>query len=476
MHHTRSLERFPFPTPLSALLLALLSCSAPGPTRATGAGVLDAPDRDPVLQAAALELLPPREGSCIQPLEALACADPSRPEFWMASADAFGGSQQQARRRALAVLGELAAAGAPAPVQVAVTDHTFEGDAPLLETAWAFDLYGLLGWGPRETEALHGRARVDQALAEYERTLFEGRLEALRARAALGAALSVEREREVLLGELEQGAARITLLEKHGRISAAMADAARGMVGRAERMASMARVDVASARARLALATGRAANDPALDHVTPEVLAERASIAGSLRPEHPALRAAAEQVALTEARVRMVARQAWPSVQIGPHLGFPEGDLDPLKLGGILRLNLPWPSSWEGRLAAAEEQREAALEAWDEQVLALGRAESEARVRLEQAEMRLKEASRALASGSQEAWRRARLALVVAEATPADWVDALERRIPGSIALVQDELAMCLSTLDLMSAVGHLVTPLQGVEPAAAPASLEGAR
>ncbi len=440
------------------LLLSLLACAAaPRPEQPllteAGAGV-----RDAEAACRALELLPP-DPRALPPRGAEHRVEPARAEWWEATADAFGAQQRAARREVLAAAEAAATAGAPRPVQVGVTDHTFDPDAPLMEAMVTFDLLGLLGTGPAAAQRAVADAELLLALARYEQVLWRGRARVRTARLALAGVRARQRVLEDLRVSAEPGLLRLDLLEQHGRVSSDLAAGGLAMVARLERMLSAARVEEAEALRELALAAGLSADAPELALVGPETLLDQEWGPGGLQASgpaasHPDLRSRALAYALAEARVRAVAARAWPGVALGPHIGAPEGSLDPLQWGGVLRLNLPWPSAWEGELAAAAQRREAAREAYEDAFLALDAEARRAVTRQAQLTQRLEGVTPRLDAGTAAVWEATCAAFMVAQRDARTWIDALERRMAAAASEVEDAVALATAAVEVEVALG----------------------
>ncbi len=444
--------------PLSAracALLPLLACAAtPDPERplaADGAAGI----RDAAAAAAALELLPART-SALPARTAADLADPQEVAFWEAAADAFGPSQRRARREVLARTEAVASAGAPRPVRLTLTDHTFDPDAALAEAMVTFDLLGLLGLGPNAAALEVADVARLLALCEYERILWRGRIRVRRARLRLAGSRGRLAALDELARSTEAGLRRIEVLAEHGRLSESVAAGARAMVARLDRMRSAAAVEEAEAVRELVVASGLAPHDAAFDAVQPDLLERLGSVPGPFPPpsSHPRLRTMEVSYALAEARVRAVAAQAWPGVDLGPHIGSPTGSLDPLRWGGLLRLRLPWPAAWEGELAAAAQQREAARESYEDEALALEAEVRSARERVALLAARWDATTVPLEEGTRARWEGVRAAFLVAQEQAGGWMHALEGRTNMVTARIEDAEAAAIAVLELEAAQG----------------------
>jgi len=444
-------------------LLPLLACAAtPDPERPLAADGA-AGTRDAAAAASALELLPERSTSLTartpEDLE-----DPRATAFWEAAADAFGAAQRAARREALARTAAATSAGAPEPVRVSVTDHNFDPDAALLEAMVTFDLLGVLGAGPNAAAREVADAAQLVALGEYERVLWRGRVQVRRARLTLAGVRGRVAALDELARSAEPGLRRIAVLEEHGRVPADLAAGARAMAARLERLRSVAAVEEAEAVRALALAAGLAPDDRALEAVQSDLLdadphGSHLAATAAAAQRHPDLRARELAYALAEARVRAVAARAWPGVALGPHIGAPDGSLDPLQWGGLLRLRLPWPSAWEGELAAAAQRREAAREAYEDAALALAAEARSAEERVRSLEARVGATTVVLDEGTRAVWDATTAAFLVAQRDAGAWIGALERRTNAAGAPAMDAAALALARLDVEAARGPVAAP-----------------
>lgn len=352
-------------------------------------------------------------------------ADSTTDGYWHGAAYAFAPPVREARARALAALAREGAAGAPGPVQVRAVDHEFGGDDVLIESVASFDLIGLLGLGPSAAARQVARGESLAALSALELALWTARFEVDLQRVDLAASYRRAERSRALLEEAREDLPRVEILEGHGRLGTAAADAARGQVEAVRVALGRDLHAIPIGRARVAVAVGLPLEQ--VDDPGPMALERALDDEPLLCLDHPALRSRRVELALTEARLRAVAARAWPGIQAGPHLGFPGGDLDPLRVGGLFALSLPFPSSYEGPLEAAAVERDRSVERYEETWLELGTRLEAARKRYAISRARL-EAARAVDTASEGAWSAARAAFRVGKVGVAEWNDALERR------------------------------------------------
>lgn len=441
------------------LPLALVACAAPESARLSASSARDAVlAREPsvALAVEALELAD-LDRLALAPPDAVHVVDPARDDFWRAAAWAWSPAVRAARARVLATAARRGSAGAPGPADLRVVDHEFGGDDALVEAVATFDLIGLLGVGP--SAAARELASTEELLARaaLEAELWSAPFRVERARVRVTAA----RAREAALTALHDDAARdfdrLAVLERRGRISAARFAVADARLHAVEHRASRERDRLTAARLELARSSGLPPEHPALAGHDRDWLAARSAAAGE-RPRdagvsdgHPRLRAARLAVAREEARLRAVARSAWPGLRLGPHLSFPDSGTN---VGGAVALTLPFPSQWEGELAAAEVERDRAIEAHGEVLHEqLARAD-EAWTRLAEGLERRAEHAAPLDAATAAGWRAVRARFRVNESDAEEWGRALADRAQALVVLIDEDEAIALARLDLAEAAG----------------------
>lgn len=404
-------------------------------------------------------------------------AEPTQPGYWMVRALAWAPEVRAARRSVAAALGEARSAGAPAPVFVQAVDHELGGDDELVEAIGVVDLIGLLGLGPSAAQGRLAEARVDEALVALEHAAFRACLEVERARVRVVAAQARCDRFDGLLQEASRDLERVRILRARDRLSASDSELAFAEVARIERWASLAQVALVGARRELALASGIASESGslALDEVGASGLDEIETLgpAEAVEPmgpsaEHPRVRARAAAFRVAEASVREAASRAWPGLGLGPHLGF----LDGARVGAVLRLALPFPSSWKGRLEAAVERRDRAVEAYDETLLELQQRAVEARSRIAELELRRDPTSGATpraAAPAESHWTASRALFRTGRGPLAAWTKALNHLTETVTWEVDDAESVALARLDLVEAVGFAGWTTAGDDPETRP-------
>lgn len=381
-------------------------------------------------------------------------ADPSTAGYWHGAAYAFAPRVCEARAQALSALGREGSAGAPGPAGLRVMDHEFGGEDVLAESVATFDLVGLLGIGPSASAAKVARAESVTALAALELALFDARFAVDHARVAGAASSWLSGALSDLSAQARLDLPRVEILEEHGRIGVAAGSGARGKL--AALQVATGRANDGNTAARLALAA--AAGLPLERTMSPD----RSLLDQGLGPEapldlalgqHPELRVARVELSLAEARLRAVARRAWPGIEVGPHLGLPAGDLGDLRVGGLFGLRLPFPSAYQGPLEAAAVMRDRAGERYGEVWLSLQNALAEASLRWDQARERHAAALEADFASSL-AWTGTRAAFRVGRASVAEWIDALGTRVNTIVMVVAAAEDAARAALDAERAAG----------------------
>lgn len=384
-----------------------------------------------------------------------AVADPAHDAYWHVAAFAFAPAVREARAAALATLARESAAGAPGPIIGRLVDHEFGGDDVLVESVATLDLVGLLGLGPAGAARELAEARSLLALAALDDALWRAPIEVDRARIDLEAAAERGARLRALHAEAKADLARVEILADRGRIGASMTATARGMTSATEAAFGRAAGELAAARGRLATAAGLA---PSRVEAAPVwgLLSRSPELPAAVAPDHPSLRRMRLQLSVAEASLRSEAARSWPGLRLGPHFGFPGGDLDPLRLGGLLGVSVPFPSSYEGVVEAAVIERDRALERYAEAVLALRADLAASAGRAAAAEGQLAaaiEAERATAA----AWKATRAGFRNGRVDVAQWISVQERRRMSIDALVAAKGMRARAALDARRAAGPVV-------------------
>ena len=442
----------------SLFLFSLCSACASVPAASSRADQAEglALTRQPELETvrAALELVE-LERIALAPPTSEQLADPGSAGFWHGAAYAFSPAVREARARLLAQLGEARSAGASGPIQASLTDHEFGGGDARLESVISFDLIGWLGLGPSGAQRELAREESLLALAQLESALWSARFEVDRARLDFGAARERVLAIAALSRELSSDLARVDILARRGRLSAAQESRARASRERLEDARAEAEQVLARARGELARASGLPAEHAAFERVPRELRfdALEAELPESCE-NHPRLRAARLAAGVAEARLRAAAAEAWPGLRLGPHLGFPAGDGSEINIGGALQLSWPVPGAYRGRIAARAAERDRSLERYQEEWLELGNALLEARTSLQLALERRDRRAPALLAAAGAGWSAVRARFRVGRATVGEWSEAVERELSALTREIEARRATGVAWLELAQGAG----------------------
>ncbi len=464
-------------SPVLAACLALGSCATPPEGRLELSEVRTslAERSSPESLEAALALVEPPLG-LLPDHYAPDRASPEQSGYWHVRALAWSPRVRSALSTLTAATAEAKSAGAPNPLAIQVVDHELGGDDKLIEGIGVFDLVGLLGLGPSGAERERAVAEAQLAGMQLQRAAFEATVAVERARVRVIAAKARHRCFTDLEVEAQRDLERVVILERNGRLSSADARLARAEVARIERRTSLSSVSLGAARRDLAAAAG-SVPDVETAGLAGDILAVGAgglselsdapSAPSSLSTEelvaqHPSLWEARAVFTVREAEVREAAALAWPGVGLGPHLGY----LDSARIGAVLRLAVPFPSSWRGKLEAAVERRDRSIEAFEEMLQSLLVQEAEALARIEELTARsAKEvgATERAMVPAQEHWTAARAVFRLGRGPLSGWTKALNHLTETVTWSVDDAEALALAHLDLLAARG------MGERPTAAP-------
>jgi outer membrane protein TolC len=322
-----------------------------------------------------------------------------------------------------------------------------------------FDLLGILGVG-RQAAALElAHAEERAALGALEKAVWEAEFRVDRARVRVAAARAREEAADALLKDSASDFARIDILTRRGRVPASEAQWAWAVVHMVEHAMSAARTARAEEEAELAVAAGIPPSHPAIAEVAPETIEQ--FLPGMQLPAEPAgeellarvpeLRALHLDYAVAEAELRREAAEQWPMIGLGPKVAL---GADNTLAGGILSVELPFPGSVDGRIAAAVQKRSATREAVEDALLgSLAAIRAHRRVLREGREV-LESHARIADIASANMWRAARARFRADPMTLEGWSFALEHRIEPMIGMIEAREALALAALDLREALG----------------------
>jgi hypothetical protein len=461
----RAFGRLPF----SVLPFVVVACAAPAPAPLDDAALsADASRRatTPDELAAALELAATAPLGLPRPA-APASVDGASVDFWRASAFAYDADVRAARRAYSAAAARAGRAGAAEPIM-------FEGDrvgfgAPErdAELAATFDLLGVLGIGRSAAARALADAESAAALGELEAAVVRARFRVERARAALAAARAARGALRDLVADDVADRTRRERLAAAGRYAPSDLAFAVNVAAAVDRERADLDAEESALRAELAVAAGLPPAHPALDRVdgaasTEAVAAARAYAAteptatddAALLRDLPELRTRKLAYAVAEARLRAAAAEGTPALRVGPKFRVMPDDVLP---GGMLALELPWPGTVDGEVAAALVERDAARDAVVDALLRAQNAAAAARASLAAA---LIAADRAAASErAAEEELRARRAQFRADVDPMNLERtsmAFERCATARRARFAADAALARAALDRAEAEGDL--------------------
>ena len=378
-------------------------------------------------------------------------------DFWSACALAYSRPVRVSRRRVLALREEARSAGAPGPIAAGYRSLDL-GDLDLEHNLRATaDLLGILGVGPAAAAEELAVSQARRALAELERSAWSALFDVARARARLAAARARLARIDELLDAAKTDLRRVDRLRERGRIGPGPAGRARAVVAGLATRRSRLVVAIAESRAGLAVSAGLPENHDGMKQVDSEFLRNRSSAETpspapsprELLVRHPELRSLGLGYAVSEARLRRRVADQWPGIRLGSLMKFRPDSFLP---GGIVEFSIPFPGSQDGRIEAALQGREAAREAIED-VLVKARASLNARhLALLAAIGTLEDEAPTQESQSAAAWRGARALFAIRESELDTWVDALNLRSRGILALTEARANEIVARLDFREA------------------------
>ncbi|MBL8842145.1 MAG: hypothetical protein JNL90_11535 [Planctomycetes bacterium] len=431
---------------LSLLLLLLCRCAAPSPREHDLAA--DAPQLSRELDA---ELS-----------AELAQRDPGDP---LAGAPAV----RAAQRRFLDAAARLASTGGT-PLMVDV-EHAGRGRMHETEFMVALDVAALVGGGRRAAERAEAAVMVQQADAELAAARSTTRLAVETRRAQLAEAQELSGALAALLEGAAPTRARLERLTLHGRLAPRDVAAAHNGLDAVAAERSAAEAMAANLRGELAMELGlpieqleasfaglatwaplEEGSATAPDAPRDAPLAPSLD-AAQLLERVPRLRIARAEWLAAEAAVRVAAAEQWPALLLGPKAMLTSDDW---VVGGLARLELPWPPA----AAAAVDMARAARDAARAQLageLAAAQATLAARTRacaLAEASSRDHAQPRERRSAAQLEAATARFAADPAELP--DWTMAIEQRMGALAAAAAARRAAAIARLERLEAEGAL--------------------
>lgn len=374
-----------------------------------------------------------------------------------------------AQRRFLDAAATLASAGGT-PLMADV-EHVGRGRMHETELMVALDVAALVGGGRRAAEKAAAAVMVQQADAELAAARSATRLAVETRRAQLAEAEALSAALAVLLEGAVPTRARLERLAMHGRLAPRDVDAAHNGLDAVAAERSAAEAMAANLRGELAMELGVPIEQldascaglatwapleedgaPAADAPRDDPLAPPLD-AAQLLERLPRLRVARAEWLAAEAAVRVAAAEQWPALLLGPKAVLASDDW---LVGGLARLELPWPPA----AAAAVDMARAARDAARAQLageLAAAQATLAARTRacdLAEASARDHAEPREQRSAAQLEAATARFAADPAELP--DWTMALEQRLEAQVAAAAARRAAAIARLERLEAEGAL--------------------
>lgn len=387
-------------------------------------------------------------------------------EFWQASAYAWNPQLRQLRRRVRELREASRSAGRPGPISAQAMLLDVEDPQRELELLAMVDLFALLGLGPSAAAKELANAQVRAALGQFEATVWSLRFEVDRARVELAAAKALETAMSGLYADCAELLPRIEILARRGWIGVGMSESALAALHMIEHRKAMARTEVTRAAAELADLCGLDVAHPAfealqggvIDRFRPDEVELQPPSTQELLASLPELRAMKLELAMAEAELQSEARMRWPMLGLGPRVVSMPGDL---LVGPMLGLDVPFPGSLDGRIAAARERRDAAYEALEGAlVMAKTRVERALRVWDEVLTLRDEHAPDTDRSVARMV-NAARAEFMVDPQMLERWSRAVAERVDTLTNLVRARADLVLAWLDWQEACGPREEALQ---------------
>ncbi len=380
-------------------------------------------------------------------------------EFWQACAFAWNPELRRARREVRvqrALSRSAGSAGAFDGELEAMDLGDPQADMSIKATV---DLLAVLGLGPAAAARELARRETRAAFARFESTVWSVRFEVERARIAVAAAVARESAMNALYTEASEELPRIEILAARGWIGAAMHDGALASLHMVEHERSSAHTELGRARAELARACGLDADHAALERVQSGAIERLRDddvvwfepSAEQLLQALPSLRAAKLELATAEAAVRVVARERWPQLRVGPRLAIASNDTT---LGGLVGIEFPFPGTLDGELEAAVERRDGQLEALEDELIAARSRLAATRTALEATLEQMLEHAPAVDTSMARMFIAAQARFRLDPEALGAWSTLLRDRIASLQALIEARTNASLAHLDYEEARG----------------------
>lgn len=428
--------------------------------------------------------------------------DPTRAEFWHASALAWNAGVREARRRFLAARSMVESEGAPEPIALQADSIAGDGERES-ELRASFDLLGVFGLGVARAARALASQEARLAFAEYETRVWNAWIDVDRARVELATRRRLLGALDQLTAENEPLSRRREILAAREFVPAAELDGARAAEAMLATTRASLRADVAATREELALAaglpiesreldadanawlSGLLAAEPPLATEPPLAGAPQATAPSAAGAEHspasepspaelwdarPEVRAMRVRCALAEAKLDRVLAERFPELRLGLKSMFtPESVL----AGPMLDAAVAWPGARDGRIAAARQECEEMREAVEAELLAaIARARTAAQEWREAHSVHARELAR-LDADSRSSWLAARARFLNDTNALSDASTMLGERVRALQMVHEHDAELALAALEFQRAAGARPKTRAAVAPASGSAEVQ---
>ncbi|MSR48305.1 MAG: hypothetical protein EXS13_14800 [Planctomycetes bacterium] len=362
----------------------------------------------------------------------------------------------RAARLALAQARAEAARAGAVPLMADV-EHVGRGATHETELMVALDLAALAGGGRQAALRAQAQAELLRAEAALAAARFAAGFGLQRVQTRFHAIEQLAEEFGTLAAAAAPTLHRMELLEERGWLAEREVEAARAMRHHLEAGQAELAAKRAEALAAIAIAYGRS-DGAALSELAAyveaiqpsEATVDEADAARLLR-DHPELQVARAKWLVAEAAVRAAAAEQWPALLIGPKAMLASDDW---MLGGLARLELPWPPAAAAAVDATRRARDAARETLATELAASRVLVEAARARCDIAWQARDDHVVPIARSRAKQLAAAAARFAVDSGELADWTMAFEQRIEALAAEVDAREAATLAAIDLAEALG----------------------
>ena len=362
----------------------------------------------------------------------------------------------RAARFALAQAQALAARAGAVPLMADV-EHAGRGANHETELMVALDLAALVGGGRQAAWRAQAQSELARAEAALAAARFAAKFELERVQTRFHRVATLQHSLAGLEADAAPTLHRMELLAGKGWLAPRDIESARAMRHHLDSSLIEIAAARAEAQAALAIAYGRADGaalaelSDYVEAITPPDAADDEADATRLLREHPALRVARAEWLMAEAAVRVAAAERWPALLIGPKAVLTSDDW---MLGGLARLELPWPAAAAAAVDAARRARDAAREMLSAELAASRSRVEAARVRCDIAWQARDDHAVPIAQSRAKQLAAAAARFAADPEELADWTMAFEQRLDAVLAEVDACEAATLAAIDLTEARG----------------------